>query len=180
MARVTTRAIVVMRQDIKDGIYCRGLIVNISSLAGIYAFPGHAYYYARKWAVEGWTESVAKEVHPDWKSEPLFPFFNSSPIPVSLHLSSRLRISKANEKTVNFCIVEPSGVKAEFEGYSKAHIAPHPAYVAPDMPARILEAYINKGIKAGTGAGMIEPDAVAQKQALCFARSLVTKRRSST
>jgi hypothetical protein len=53
-------------------------------------------------------------------------------------------------------------VKTEFEGYSKARTAPHPAYAAPDTPARILEAYVNKGIKAGAGAGMIEPDAVAE------------------
>lgn len=62
-ARVTTRAIEVMRQDIaKRG----GIIFNISSLAGLCAFPGHAYYHAGKFAVEGWTESVAREVHPDW------------------------------------------------------------------------------------------------------------------
>ena len=61
-----------MRHDVKDGIHRGGLIVNISSLAGICAFPGHAYYHAGKWAVEGWTESVAKEVHLDWKSRSLF------------------------------------------------------------------------------------------------------------
>jgi short-subunit dehydrogenase len=61
-----------MRHDVKDGIHRGGLIVNISSLAGICAFPGHAYYHAGKWAVEGWTESVAKEVHPHWKSRSLF------------------------------------------------------------------------------------------------------------
>lgn len=46
-----------------------GLIFNISSLAGVCAFPGHAYYHAGKFAVEGWTESVAREMHPDWNSE---------------------------------------------------------------------------------------------------------------
>jgi hypothetical protein len=57
-------------------------------------------------------------------------------------------------------------VKTEFEGHSKTRTASHPAYAAPDTPARILEAYVNKGIKAGAGAGagtgMIEPDAVAE------------------
>lgn len=42
-----------------------GIIFNISSLAGLCAFPGHAYYHAGKFAVEGWTESVAREMHPD-------------------------------------------------------------------------------------------------------------------
>jgi len=70
--RVTVRAIEVMRQS-KE--HRGGLIFNISSLAGICAFPGHAYYHAGKHAVEGWTESVAKEMHPDWNSRPfLLPY----------------------------------------------------------------------------------------------------------
>lgn len=64
--RVTMRAVEVMRQhEGKRG----GVIFNISSLAGLCAFPGHAYYHAGKFAVEGWTESVAREMHPDWNSE---------------------------------------------------------------------------------------------------------------
>lgn len=65
-ARVTTRAIKVMRQsqDRRGGI-----IFNISSLAGLCAFPGHAYYHAGKFAVEGFSESVAREMHPDWNSK---------------------------------------------------------------------------------------------------------------
>nr|P0CU82.1 RecName: Full=Oxidoreductase calM; AltName: Full=Calbistrin biosynthesis cluster protein N [Penicillium decumbens] len=61
--RVTLKAIEVMRQS-KD--HRGGLIFNISSLAGICAFPGHAFYHASKFAVEGWSESVAREMHPDW------------------------------------------------------------------------------------------------------------------
>ena len=61
--------------------------------------------------------------------------------------------------TVNFCIVEPSAVKTNFEGHGKAHTKPHPAYAADDMPSRKLEAYVNKGIKSGAG---IEPSAVAE------------------
>lgn len=65
-ARVTTQAIGVMRQG-KD--QRGGLIFNISSLAGLCGFPGHAYYHASKFAVEGFTESVAREMHPDWNSK---------------------------------------------------------------------------------------------------------------
>lgn len=65
-ARVTTRAIGVMRQDEKRR---GGVIFNISSLAGLCAFPGHAYYHAGKFAVEGFTESVAREMHPEWNSK---------------------------------------------------------------------------------------------------------------
>lgn len=67
-ARVTVRAIEVMRQA-KD--HRGGLIFNISSLAGLCGFPGHAYYHAGKFAVEGFSESVAREMHPDWNSESL-------------------------------------------------------------------------------------------------------------
>ncbi|KAJ9136553.1 Short-chain dehydrogenase/reductase-like protein SDR [Pleurostoma richardsiae] len=124
-ARVTTRAIEVMRQA-ED--HRGGIIFNISSLAGLCAFPGHAYYHAGKFAVEGWSESVAREMHPDWN--------------------------------INFCIVEPSGVKTNFEGHSKAHTKPHPAYMADDMPARKLEAFVGQGIKKGVG--MLEPSEVAE------------------
>lgn len=62
--------------------------------------------------------------------------------------------------TVHFCIVEPSGVRTNFEGHSKARTKPHPAYAAADMPARKLEHYVNMGIKSG--AGMAEPSAIAE------------------
>lgn len=65
-ARVTTRAIEIMRQSKTQR---GGIIFNISSLAGLCAFPGHAYYHAGKFAVEGWTESVAREMQPDWNSK---------------------------------------------------------------------------------------------------------------
>ncbi|KAL1869248.1 hypothetical protein Plec18167_007914 [Paecilomyces lecythidis] len=124
-ARVTTRAIAVMRQEES---HRGGIIFNISSLAGLCAFPGHAYYHAGKFAVEGFTESVAREMHPDWN--------------------------------INFCIIEPSGVKTNFEGHSKATIKPHPAYAADDMPSRKLETYVNKGIKSGVG--LQEPRNIAE------------------
>ncbi|KAJ6446755.1 actin-binding, cofilin/tropomyosin type [Purpureocillium lavendulum] len=62
-ARVTMRAVGLMRQDERRR---GGIIFNVSSLAGVCAFAGHAYYHAGKFAVEGWTESVAREMHPDW------------------------------------------------------------------------------------------------------------------
>ncbi|KAK4167715.1 putative oxidoreductase-like protein 2 [Cladorrhinum sp. PSN259] len=124
-ARVTTRAIEIMRQH---ETHRGGVIFNVSSLAGQLGLAGHAYYHAGKWAVEGFTESVAREVHPDWN--------------------------------INFCIVEPSGVKTSFEGHSKANTKPHPAYAGETMPARILEKYVQMGVKSGVG--MMEPDAVAE------------------
>ncbi|KAF7949167.1 hypothetical protein EAE96_008335 [Botrytis aclada] len=124
-ARVTMKAVEVMRQH-KE--HRGGVVYQISSLAGLCSFPGNAYYHAGKYAVEGWTESVAREMHPDWN--------------------------------INFCIIEPSGVTTNFEGHSKAHTAPHPAYSAPDMPARILEKWVNMGIKSGVG--MLDPTSIVE------------------
>ncbi len=41
-----------------------GHIVNVSSIAGLTAIPALAYYNATKFAVEGFSESLAKEVAP--------------------------------------------------------------------------------------------------------------------
>lgn len=44
---------------------CRsGVIVNISSIGGSVAFPALAYYHATKYAVNGFSESLQKEVAP--------------------------------------------------------------------------------------------------------------------
>ncbi|KAF2621510.1 NAD(P)-binding protein [Macroventuria anomochaeta] len=104
-----------------------GLVMNISSVAGVCAFPGHAFYHASKHAVEGWTESLAKEVSQDWG--------------------------------ISFCIVEPAAVKTNFEGHSKKNTSPHPAYANPKMPARILQRYVDAGLKQGVG---MEPEDVAR------------------
>lgn len=39
-----------------------GIIVNFSSIGGLYSFPTLAFYHGTKYAVEGITESVAQEV----------------------------------------------------------------------------------------------------------------------
>jgi short-subunit dehydrogenase len=59
--RTTTAALPHMRASGNGG-----LIMNISSVAGVCAFPGHSFYHASKHAVEGWTESLAKEVSQEW------------------------------------------------------------------------------------------------------------------
>jgi NAD(P)-dependent dehydrogenase (short-subunit alcohol dehydrogenase family) len=41
-----------------------GAIVNLSSIGGLVGFPGVGYYNASKFAVEGFSESLAKEVAP--------------------------------------------------------------------------------------------------------------------
>ncbi|KAL4976612.1 NAD(P)-binding protein [Aspergillus desertorum] len=49
LVRVTLRALKFMREAAPRG----GLVFNISSVAGLCWFPGHAFYHASKWAVEG-------------------------------------------------------------------------------------------------------------------------------
>jgi len=41
-----------------------GHVVNVSSIGGLVAFPATGYYHATKWAVEGFSESLSKEVGP--------------------------------------------------------------------------------------------------------------------
>jgi NAD(P)-dependent dehydrogenase (short-subunit alcohol dehydrogenase family) len=41
-----------------------GTIINVSSIGGLVAFPGVGYYNATKFAVEGLSEALAKEVAP--------------------------------------------------------------------------------------------------------------------
>ncbi|KAI0883877.1 NAD(P)-binding protein [Annulohypoxylon maeteangense] len=50
----------------KNGGQQGGVIINVSSMGGFMGFPGGAFYHASKFAVEGWTESVAKELPTEW------------------------------------------------------------------------------------------------------------------
>jgi NAD(P)-dependent dehydrogenase (short-subunit alcohol dehydrogenase family) len=39
-----------------------GLILNITSIGGLIAFPLYSVYHAAKWAIEGWSESMSFEL----------------------------------------------------------------------------------------------------------------------
>ncbi len=41
-----------------------GLILTTTSIGGLVAFPFNSVYHATKWALEGWTESLAHEIRP--------------------------------------------------------------------------------------------------------------------
>ncbi len=43
-----------------------GTVVQVSSMGGYIGFPGNAFYHASKFGLEGFTESVSKEMHPEW------------------------------------------------------------------------------------------------------------------
>ncbi|KAI1179552.1 retinol dehydrogenase 8 [Nemania sp. FL0916] len=63
---VTKRALGVLRdQNIKTGPQ-GGVILFVSSLGGFIGTAGGAFYHASKFAMEGFAESVAKELSPSW------------------------------------------------------------------------------------------------------------------
>ncbi len=43
-----------------------GVVVQVSSIGGFVGFPGSTFYHASKFALEGFTESVAKEMFLEW------------------------------------------------------------------------------------------------------------------
>ncbi|KAG6366996.1 hypothetical protein INS49_001177 [Diaporthe citri] len=66
-ATMTLHAMRIMREDnARNGGKQGGLVIQISSMGGFMAFPGNAYYHAAKFGVEGFTESVRREVRPHW------------------------------------------------------------------------------------------------------------------
>ncbi|KAF8308816.1 NAD(P)-binding protein [Clavulina sp. PMI_390] len=58
---VTRTAMEIMR-----GQPTGGVIQQMSSISGRLAYPGYSMYNASKWALEGFTEAISKEVKPEW------------------------------------------------------------------------------------------------------------------
>jgi NAD(P)-dependent dehydrogenase (short-subunit alcohol dehydrogenase family) len=61
---VTKAALKILRE--KNAAGAGGVIVQMSSMSAINAFPGNAFYHASKFALEGFTQSVAQELMPAW------------------------------------------------------------------------------------------------------------------
>ncbi|KAI0474186.1 NAD(P)-binding protein [Xylariaceae sp. FL0804] len=68
MVDITKRALGIMRdENPKSGSRQRGgVVLNVSSVGGFLGFPAGAFYHASKFAMEGWSEAVAKELPADW------------------------------------------------------------------------------------------------------------------
>ncbi|KAL4767485.1 hypothetical protein BDW60DRAFT_199958 [Aspergillus nidulans var. acristatus] len=62
--RVTRGALRVFREVNRVGK--GGTVVQVSSVGGWVGFPGNSFYHASKFALEGFTESVGKEMDPAW------------------------------------------------------------------------------------------------------------------
>ncbi|KAJ4323840.1 hypothetical protein N0V94_001624 [Neodidymelliopsis sp. IMI 364377] len=58
---VTRKALETMR-DLKTG----GVIQQVTSIGGQVGVPSFSIYCASKWAVEGFTEALSKEIKPEW------------------------------------------------------------------------------------------------------------------
>lgn len=62
----TKRALSIFRDTNPSSGQQGGVILNVSSMGGFLGSPGSAYYHASKFAMEGFAESVAKELNPSW------------------------------------------------------------------------------------------------------------------
>ncbi|KAI0487090.1 retinol dehydrogenase 8 [Xylaria cf. heliscus] len=64
--RLTIQAVRVFRDENPKTGQQGGVVLNVTSLGGFAGFPGTAFYHAAKFGVEGFTESMSKEVRPEW------------------------------------------------------------------------------------------------------------------
>ena len=62
LIKVTKRALELMRESGKGGV-----IQQVTSIGGQIGVPLYSSYCASKWAVEGFTEALSKELKPEWK-----------------------------------------------------------------------------------------------------------------
>ncbi|OTA98485.1 hypothetical protein M426DRAFT_325953 [Hypoxylon sp. CI-4A] len=65
-ARLSLQAIRIFRDENPKSGQQGGVVLNVTSLGGFAGFPGTAFYHAGKFAVEGFTESISKEIRPEW------------------------------------------------------------------------------------------------------------------
>lgn len=73
MVDVSKRALGIMRETNQNPR--GGVILNISSMGGWMGYPASAFYHASKFAMEGWTEAVAKELPVEWNSKYMTSFY---------------------------------------------------------------------------------------------------------
>lgn len=74
MVDVTKKTLGIFRDENPKTGQQGGVVVNVSSLGGWSGFPGQSFYHASKFAMEGWTESVAKELPASWNSECIYSY----------------------------------------------------------------------------------------------------------
>ncbi|KAM0321728.1 hypothetical protein ACHAQA_009967 [Verticillium albo-atrum] len=65
-AQVSAQAVRIFREDNSKCGQIGGVVLNVTSIGGFTGFPGSSFYHASKFAVEGYTESLCKEMRPEW------------------------------------------------------------------------------------------------------------------
>ncbi|KAM7198442.1 hypothetical protein V8F20_006203 [Naviculisporaceae sp. PSN 640] len=117
---ITKRALGIMR-DINPSPASNGqiggVIINLTSMGGRVAYPGQAFYHASKFALEGYTEGVAKELRDEWNIHCCL----VEPGGVQTNYATTSMVTPGSH---------PEAVKI------------HPAYVKEDTPSRVLEKFI--------------------------------------
>lgn len=78
MVDASKRCLQIMREENPKNGQQGGVILNVSSMRGSTGYPGQAFYHASKFVIEGWTESVAKELLSSWNSKLLLLLFRTS------------------------------------------------------------------------------------------------------
>jgi NAD(P)-dependent dehydrogenase (short-subunit alcohol dehydrogenase family) len=64
---ITQLALPILRTtNAENGGQQGGVILQVTSMGGRIAFPGNAFYHASKFALEGFTEAIAKEMPDSW------------------------------------------------------------------------------------------------------------------
>lgn len=87
-AEVSAHAVRVFRDENPKSGQIGGVVLNVTSIGGFAGFPGSGFYHASKFAVEGFTEALSKEVRSDWNSE-FFPVSAAAQIPRSVSRARR-------------------------------------------------------------------------------------------
>lgn len=168
MVDVTKKALGVMRdENPQNGAQQGGVIANISSMGGWMGFPSSSFYHASKFAMEGWTESVAKELPSSWNS--MFSLF----YPLSLMFTW---LAAANSHTttntrrhlVHLCLIEPGGIKTNYATSSLKHMAErHPSYADSSYPTNIILSYM---LQEENRSAWAEPSELAEAIYLVISR----------
>jgi NAD(P)-dependent dehydrogenase (short-subunit alcohol dehydrogenase family) len=90
-----------------------GHIIQVSSIAGVQAFPTLGLYHASKWALEGFSQALAYHAS-KWALEGF----------------SQALAAEVRDFGINVTIVEPTGYNTDWSGPSSVHAAPLAAYDA--------------------------------------------------
>lgn len=160
MVEVTKKTLGIFRDENPKTGQQGGVVVNVSSVGGWSGFPCQSFYHASKFAMEGWTESVAKELPASWNSKCIrycVPYLSYS-ICVRAACGACRRFHTRCDATttykkayqthlhiylVHLTNIEPGGVKTNYATSSlKPTAKRHPAYSDPSAPTNQLLGYM--------------------------------------